>query len=175
MRITRSLLALAVSASVTLGGVAAASHTAQAVAPRPTAILTPTNDVMGVASLCTYRVNQYRRAYGIAPVAMNAKVQLAAQKHSNYQASISTMTHRGKWWATYDAGKRIKLESYNWSWWGENVAAGQANCDVVVRAWMNSPGHRANILNPKFTNIGVAAKKSTKGTIFWTMDFGRPL
>jgi uncharacterized protein YkwD len=43
-----------------------------------------------------------------------------------------------------------------------------------MQAWMNSPGHRANILNPNFTRIGVAARANANGTLFYTQNFGTP-
>jgi uncharacterized protein YkwD len=135
--------------------------------------VTSTNDVMKVANSCTTMVNQQRTSRGLKAVAIDGRVQTAAQKHSTYQASIVTMTHRGATAATYDAGSRITLEKYKWTTWGENVAAGQVDCKSVMGAWMNSAGHKANILNPAFVHIGVAAAKGKNGAIYWTMDLAR--
>ncbi|MFM2079092.1 MAG: hypothetical protein RJA49_2982 [Actinomycetota bacterium] len=177
MRITRTILAIATSAAIGLGALAVPA--AEALVPAPAVVISPKIDVLSVAQRCTALVNYYRRVNGRRAVVIDVRIQAAAQLHSNYQARKSLMTHTGYWWngakwLPTDAGFREKLQKYTWSWWGENVAAGQANCDVVVKAWMNSPHHRDNILNPNFTHIGVAARKSVKGTIFWTMDFGRP-
>jgi uncharacterized protein YkwD len=56
---------------------------------------------------------------------------------------------------------------------GENVAwtSGFTTAQVVT-LWMNSSGHRANILNPAFAHIGVGRATSSRGTIYWTQDFG---
>lgn len=57
---------------------------------------------------------------------------------------------------------------------GENIAMGQRTPKEVVTAWMNSPGHRGNILSTAFTEIGVGCAKSKNGTYYWTQMFIRP-
>ena len=54
---------------------------------------------------------------------------------------------------------------------GENIAKGQKTPAEVVKAWMNSQGHRENILNSKYTEIGVGVAKDSKGTLYWTQMF----
>jgi uncharacterized YkwD family protein/spore coat assembly protein SafA len=58
---------------------------------------------------------------------------------------------------------------------GENIAYGQPTAASVMTAWMNSPGHRANILNPSYTYIGVGAAKNSRGVIYWTQEFIKPM
>jgi uncharacterized protein YkwD len=53
----------------------------------------------------------------------------------------------------------------------ENLAMGQRTSREVVRDWMNSPGHRANILNRRHRRIGVAAFITPRGTIYWCQQF----
>ncbi len=60
-----------------------------------------------------------------------------------------------------------------WNLVGENIAAGQRTPSEVQAAWMNSPGHRANILTPEYTHVGVAYYRSEDGQIFWTQLFAR--
>jgi uncharacterized protein YkwD len=67
-------------------------------------------------------------------------------------------------------GTRLTASGFPWRAWGENVAAGQPGCASVMDAWMNSPGHMANIVNPGFTHIGVAAAVNSAGVVYWTMD-----
>jgi len=57
---------------------------------------------------------------------------------------------------------------------GENIAMGQRTAQAVVQGWMNSSGHRANILSKNFTEIGVGYAKNSKGSIYWTQMFIRP-
>jgi hypothetical protein len=58
--------------------------------------------------------------------------------------------------------------------WGENIAAAYPDPQAVVRAWMASPGHRANILNPAFTHLGIGAavNPGSRWGYYWTLDFG---
>lgn len=56
---------------------------------------------------------------------------------------------------------------------GENIAMGQQTPAAVMNAWMNSPGHRANILNPQYNEIGVGVAKTSSGVIYWTQEFIR--
>ena len=117
---------------------------------------------------CVTLVNKERAARGIAPVTVDARLTDAAQKHSAYQASINKMTHTGKGYT--NAGQRITAAGYSWSTWAENIAAGQRDCTQAMSAWMNSSGHRANILSSKMKNIGMGVAKSSSGTMYWTMD-----
>ena len=59
-----------------------------------------------------------------------------------------------------------------WTTLAENVAAGQQTPEAVVAAWMNSAGHRANILNPSFRDIGVGVAKGGSYGIYWAQEFG---
>src|SRR5207302_652516 len=58
--------------------------------------------------------------------------------------------------------------------WGENIAAGQPDPQAVMTAWMNSPGHRANILFRGFTEIGIGVYSApgTRYGVYWTQEFG---
>lgn len=58
---------------------------------------------------------------------------------------------------------------------GENLAAGQRDIDQTVAEWMNSPGHKANILDAAFTELGVAVKEGGKNSPCWVLEFGRPI
>ncbi len=121
---------------------------------------------------CAAVTNAQRAASGVAPLKVNSKLTRAAEGHSAYQASIMTMTHEGP--GGVDAGTRMTNAGYGWWTWGENVAYGQADCAAVVAAWMASDGHRANILNPAFTNIGVAVAIGANGYLYWTMNLAAP-
>lgn len=124
----------------------------------------PAASVSSVSLECTALTNAHRAAAGLAPLSISPAINVAAEGHSQYQASINTMTHGT------NPGARITAAGFKWGAWGENVAAGQSSCALVVGAWMNSPGHRANILNPTFTHIGVAVVIAPSGYQFWTMD-----
>ena len=65
-------------------------------------------------------------------------------------------------------GQRITAAGYNWSAYGENVAYGYSSPESVMQGWMTSPGHKANILNCSFKEIGVGLAQPG---YYWTQDF----
>jgi uncharacterized protein YkwD len=121
---------------------------------------------------CVAITNNERAAAGLPALSVSGALEQAAAGHSSYQASRNRMTHTGSGGSS--AGNRITAAGYRFRTWGENVAAGYPNCSEVMRGWMNSSGHRANILNGAFTQIGVAAATSSNGTIYWTMVLAAP-
>ena len=116
--------------------------------------------------------NQRRADNGLAPLTINPTLTAAAQAHAADQASVDTMSHTGT--DGSDAGTRIVASGYPTQAWGENVAGGYNTADAVMTAWMNSPGHRANILNGTFTQIGIGLAYAPDGTAYWAMELGRP-
>ena len=116
--------------------------------------------------------NQRRADHGLAPVRINTTLTAAAQAHAADQASVDTMSHTGT--DGSDAGTRIQRSGYPTQAWGENVAGGYTSADAVMAAWMNSPGHAANILNGTFTQIGIGLATAPDGTTYWAMELGRP-
>lgn len=65
---------------------------------------------------------------------------------------------------------RMKSAGISYSYAAENIAMGQQTLEAVVNAWMNSAGHRANIMNANLKKLGVGMYSGTKG-IYWTQDF----
>ncbi len=108
----------------------------------------------------------YARAYyGIAPLNNNtALVESATAKAQDMLDCGYSHTACGR---AFDYWFSIK--GYTGGWRGENIASGQANNGWVFSDWMNSPGHRANILNPNFQDIGAAV--SSSGSL-WVMQLG---
>jgi uncharacterized protein YkwD len=133
--------------------------------PKP---VLPISTPLAVSSEIVRLVNVQRVAAGMAPVAENAALDAAATGHSQDQARRHVMTHTGSNGST--AGQRITASGYAWKSYGENVAAGWPDTASVFNAWMNSAGHRANILHASFTDVGVAAVTANNGVIYWTMD-----
>ncbi|MEU7619752.1 CAP domain-containing protein [Micromonospora rifamycinica] len=115
-------------------------------------------------------VNAERAKAGCAAVTVDEKLTLAAQRHSQDQADHKTMTHTGS--DGSDAGQRLDRAGYSWRTYGENVAWNQQTPAAVMDAWMNSSGHRANILNCAFTEIGVGVANGNGP--YWTQDFAAP-
>ncbi|MFJ6836938.1 sigma-70 family RNA polymerase sigma factor [Streptomyces sp. NPDC091209] len=128
----------------------------------------PTTTVAQVVSL----VNKERAAAGCGPLTEDAQLEDAAQAHSDDMAARGFFDHTNPDGA--DPGERITAAGYRWSTYGENIAMGQQTPQAVMDSWMNSPGHRANILNCSFKNIGVGVHKGSGGP-WWTQDFGAKL
>ncbi|HZB42066.1 MAG TPA: CAP domain-containing protein [Ilumatobacter sp.] len=124
----------------------------------------------GDLTLVLGMVNTARRNAGLAPVAWDARVAVAAQTHSVDMAAMNRLTHAGS--DGSDAGDRLLRAGFVWRAWGENVAAGQSSVRLAFDAWMSSAGHRAQILGT-FTVIGLGAAEGSSGTIYWTLDLAR--
>ncbi|TDH68614.1 hypothetical protein CCR75_000466 [Bremia lactucae] len=117
-------------------------------------------------------VNKERVSRGLSPLCMNMKLQSAAQKHSKDMASNNFMSHTGSNGSSMS--KRVSAAGFKWTAVAENVAAGQIDVMAVMKAWMNSAGHRKNILSRKFNMLGCgyAYKARTNLKHFWTQNFG---
>lgn len=128
--------------------------------PLPSSGASPSPDAVAAT-------NQQREAAGLPTLSTDGAATAAAAQHSSDQAARNSMGHTGSDGSS--AGDRLRANGGSFSTWGENVAAGYGTASGVVDGWMNSPGHRANILNPAFTRIGVAVATSVDGTPYWTM------
>ncbi|GLY21121.1 CAP domain-containing protein [Micromonospora sp. NBRC 101691] len=115
-------------------------------------------------------VNAERAKAGCGAVSVDAKLTTAAQRHSEDQAATRKMSHTGS--DGSNVGDRLDRVGYDWRGYGENVAWNQQTPAAVMSAWMNSSGHRANILNCAFTEIGVGVARSNGP--YWTQVFGTP-
>ncbi|MGT2528104.1 CAP domain-containing protein [Streptomyces nojiriensis] len=142
---------------------AATRKPAPAPAPPKTSVPAPSGSAAAVLSL----VNQERAAAGCPALTLNAKLTQAAQDHSADMAAHANMSHTGS--DGSDPGTRITRAGYAWSSYGENVAYGYSTPEKVMEGWMNSPGHRANILNCSFKEIGIGLAQPNS---YWTQDFG---
>lgn len=108
------------------------------------------------------------------PLKWNERLGMAALAHSRDMASKDYFEHDAPDGST--AAQRATREGYAWSRIGENLATGQSSPDQVVRGWLSSPGHCANIMNGAFTEMGAsyATNSESRTVIFWTQVLGRP-
>ncbi|MBW1598589.1 CAP domain-containing protein [Streptomyces sp. JJ38] len=114
-------------------------------------------------------VNAERAKAGCGPVRTNSRLAEAALAHSRDMAARSFFDHTNP--DGEDPGDRITAAGYQWSRYGENIARGQRTASEVVEGWMNSPGHRANILNCSFEEMGIGRHTGSGGP-WWTQVFG---
>jgi hypothetical protein len=117
----------------------------------------------------TCLVNAQRAQAGLSPLGIDSHLTNSAQGHSNWQASAQTMSHTGAGGSS--PGDRIEAAGFNWQYMGENVAYGYDTEDSVMQKWMDSAGHRENILSANFNMMG-SAVAYTGSTPYWTQDFG---
>jgi len=122
----------------------------QGVLTNPTNIENTTNP--SITTQVISKTNQYRIQNGRGILTPNATLMRSAQNHANWMARRNSMQHTSQPIA-------------------ENIARGQRNPNEVVRTWINSPGHRANMLNYRHTQIGVGVARSRNGQLFWCQQF----
>ena len=101
-------------------------------------------------------VNAERKKVGLKPLALSQRCQAQADKRAKEICQRGRFNHKGAF---------NGLRGYGWM--GENIAKGYRSPAAVVRGWMHSKGHRANILSPKFTHLGVGVCRG-----YWVQTFG---
>lgn len=112
-------------------------------------------------------VNQERAKAGLAPLEVKVNLQAAAQvRAKEIEKSFSHTRPNGSSFSSVLAENGV---DYRGS--GENIAWGQRSPEEVMNGWMNSEGHRANILNKNFKYIGVGYHVNSNGTGYWTQLF----
>jgi serralysin len=130
-------------------------------------------------------INAERAELGIAPLRLNGRLNSSAETHSRWMLREDVFSHDGS--GGSDPGDRMDDAGYQFSgsWtWGENIAwqseggAAGISDEVVAmhNSLMNSPGHRANILNPDFVEIGIGIEVGTMGSwpaVIVTQNFAR--
>ena len=109
--------------------------------------------------------NQIRAQNGLTPLTLDLKLNASAEAHSQDMAIQNYFSHQGRngslpW-------DRMRSQGYTYSRAAENIAFGQSTPEQVVNDWMNSEGHRRNILDPNLKDIGVGYYNG-----YWTQNFG---
>lgn len=112
-------------------------------------------------------VNAERAKAGLGSLTLDKGIEKAALVRANeIETSFSHTRPDGRSFSTVLTDNGIRFSGS-----GENIAWGQATPQDVMNAWMNSDGHRANILNAKFTKIGVGYRQNSAGRNYWTQLF----
>ncbi len=146
---------------------------APAPAPAPAPVVT--NNTTVTSSNLSYEqkvvelVNIERQKAGLPALKMDSAISNVARAKSKDMAVNNYFAHQSPTYGS--AGDMLRQFGIKWSAWGENIAAGQRTPEIVVNAWMNSPGHRANILSSNFSKIGVGYETNSSGRPYWTQMF----
>ncbi|WP_103900203.1 CAP domain-containing protein [Clostridioides difficile] len=114
-------------------------------------------------------VNIERAKAGLNPLTLDSSISNVATKKSQDMIDNNYFSHNSPTYGSpFDMLKKFGI-SYKTA--GENIAIGQKTPKEVVNAWMNSEGHRKNIMNPNFSKIGVGVAQKSGGSIYWTQIF----
>lgn len=118
-------------------------------------------------------VNVERSKRGLQKLTLNAQISKVAKIKCQDMINKHYFSHTSP---TYGSPFKM-MESFGirFSAAGENIAYGQKTPAEVMNGWMNSPGHRANILSGTYTNIGVGMAQTGSGVKYWTQMFTKPL
>ncbi len=174
-RLSLQWISLAIMAS--LGATAANAFPIQAVEDGSFARQTPTSLIAVQPSTIDSLLqltNQERSRARLGNLSLNSELSKAAQRHADDMARSGKFSHRGSNGSTM--GDRIRATNYRYRTVGENLfmQAPRNQPAVAVKGWMESDGHRENILNGQFTEIGLGYA-SAGGRHYYVQVFGRPL
>lgn len=115
-------------------------------------------------------VNQERAKQGLKPLVMtDAKLSDCADAKAKDMVINNYFDHTSPTYGSVT--NMINKWGISWRANGENIAKGQRTPQEVMNSWMNSSGHRANILNPNFTHIGIGIAKNSSGQLVWVQQF----
>jgi uncharacterized protein YkwD len=111
-------------------------------------------DLHPVEQRIIHLTNLERAKYGLPPLKADEDLMNSARQHCGWMARTRRFQHTSRPVA-------------------ENIAMGQPDSDSALRSWMNSSGHRANILGRGYGKIGVASYKTEGGQVYWVQQFRR--
>ncbi len=112
----------------------------------------PKFEILAIEQSIVDSTNAERARFGLPALIIDQNLMKTARQHGNWMASYRQLVHSNMGVA-------------------ENIAMGQRSTQEVLRTWMNSSGHRANILNGGHRRIGVSAYQTPEGTIYWCQQF----
>jgi uncharacterized protein YkwD len=166
-------------------GSAASAPAPAASSPTSSALAADTNCGLATFEADALRVVNQQRAAGaicgargsFAPAAAltwNARLASAAYGHSRDMADNNYFSHDSL--DGRSMADRINATGYTWSTIGENIAAGYGSVQAAVDGWMASEGHCANLMNPSFTEFGLACARNdaSRYRLYWTQNLGQP-
>jgi uncharacterized protein YkwD len=110
----------------------------------------------------------------VSPLGSASMLDKAALGHAQDMATHNYFAHTGRDGST--PAQRATRAGYRWRAIGENIAAGPATAEIVVRGWLDSPEHCSNLMSPRYTAMGIAysVNPASKQAIYWVQMFGAP-
>ena len=131
--------------------------------------VTPSN-VNALATEIAAGLNASRRANGQAPLQFNRRLGRAAMTHACDMLVNNFFDHRGSDGST--SQRRVQAAGYSDCIVAENIAWGYPQSDQIINGWMNSPGHRRNMLHPRIEEYGIGITQGPKGP-YWVLVVGK--
>ncbi len=116
--------------------------------------------------------NQARKVANVPPLKISSQLLQAARTHSATMARLDKLAHELE---NTTPVSRAEAAGYKFRALAENCAAGQRTPQEAIEGWLNSPGHRTNLLNAEYTEIGLAVVAGKGGIRYWTQVFGKPI
>lgn len=110
--------------------------------------------------------NRERVGHNVRTLKRSRLLDRSARRKARRLARSGELEH-GIWWTLI-----WKITGRRYGTIGENIAEGQNDPDTVMRQWMNSTAHRANILKPGYTHLGVGYIRTRAGVEYWVQHFG---
>lgn len=117
-------------------------------------------------------VNQERKKQGLAALTLSSKLTSVANTKAKDMAVNKYFAHESPTYGT--PFQMLQQFGVKYSYAGENIAAGQKTSQQVMNSWMNSSGHRANILNKNYTQLGVGFYAGGSYDTYWVQLFIKP-
>ena len=178
--LTRTLCLLTIGLGVCLAGCATPPDKATARVPGKIPDKASRPEVVDASfAAAIARVNRYRGEHGRGRVTLHARLNKAALRHARAMANRDFFSHKGADGST--TGQRLTRTGYIWGLVAENIAAGQQSPMEAVGTWMDSPGHRHNILMKGVIHIGLAhvSRDPDPGEVsfkdYWVMVLAAPI
>jgi len=129
----------------------------------------PSNHYQSIEQQVVNLVNAERAKAGLKPLKADWELARVARFKSEDMRDNRYFDHNSPIYGT--PFQMMKSFGINYRSAGENIAAGQTTAESVMKSWMNSPGHKKNILSPNFTHIGVGFYRGGEYGYMWTQQF----
>ena len=116
--------------------------------------------------------NAERAAQGVATLSPDPRLDEAAQTQACRMADRERLSHRGSWFA--GLGRRLRRVDYPYATAVENIGEGQISAPQIIQGWMDSPGHRQNMLARDAREAGFGVARAENGRLHWSMVAAAP-